>query len=160
LDSALGGAVLFGYTSDGEKRMDEALKVNVQPMLVDSLVTFTDVQLASRREAIEESLKAYEECCTGLEKELTQRKHTLSTLRREHDNVLLAQKLKIGDVVRVVCPTCKGSGQSPDDVTSGRVRGSAFEGAALGGEPKLQDTRDKCKVCSGNRYVIYERFKG
>jgi len=140
--------------------MDEALKVNVQPMLVDTLVTFEEAQLASRRESIEGSLVVYEERCTELEEELKQSQHTLSVLRREHDNVILAQKLKLGDVVRVVCPTCKGSGQSPDDVTSGRVRGSAFEGAALGGEPKLQDTRDRCKMCSGNRYVIYERFKG
>ena len=139
---------------------DDALDVKVQPAAVDTLVTLDEDALASRRTKIEQSVEAYTKSCKELEATLTQRQHTLSVLRREHDNVILAQKLKLGDVVRVVCPTCKGSGQSPDDVTSGRVRGSAFEGRNLGGDPKLQDKRDPCKMCGGNRYVIYERFKG
>ncbi len=137
---------------------DDALDVKVQPVPVDTLTTLGDDALATRRKTIEVGVEAYEESCKELEETLAQRQHILGVLRREHDNVILAQKLKSGDVVRVVCPTCKGSGQKPDDVTSGRVRGSAFE--SVGGEPTLQDTRDKCKMCSGNRYVIYDRYKG
>ncbi len=139
---------------------DDALDVKVQPVPVDTLTTLEDAALVARCETIERGVEAYEESCKELEETLAQRQHILAVLRREHDNVILAQKLKCGDVVRVVCPTCKGSGQRPDDVTSGRVRGSAFENSSLGGDPTLQDTRDKCKVCGGNRYVIYERFKG
>jgi DnaJ-class molecular chaperone len=139
---------------------DDALDVKVQPVPVDTLTTLEDSAVAKRRETIERGIEAYEESCKELEETLAQRQHILEVLRREHDNVILAQKLKLGDVVRVVCPTCKGSGFSPDDVTSGRVRGSAFEGRNLGSEPQLQDNRDACKECSGNRYVVLERFKG
>jgi hypothetical protein len=127
--------------------------------MVDTLTTFEDAALEARRRKIEEGIAHYEQRCTDLKGELETAQKTLTVLRREHDNVILAQKLKIGDVVRVVCPACKGSGFSPDDVTSGRVRGSAFEGT-LGSTPQLQDKRDLCKECSGNRYIVLERFKG
>ena len=139
---------------------NDALDVKVQPVPVDTLTTLADAALVARQATIKAGVEAYAESCKELEETLAQRQRILEVLRREHDNVILAQKLKFGDVVRVVCPTCKGSGQSPDDVTSGRVRGSAFEGRDLGSAPTLQDTRDKCKMCNGNRYVIYDRFKG
>lgn len=145
--------------------MDEH-EIDVRPVPVDKLVEFTDLALTQRVERIGVLVKEYQQRITAEEEALKRTKSLFRFLEEEESKALLAVALKCGDVVRVICPVCKGSGLKPVDATSGRIqRKSAFE--TVGPAPRTQlpspaevDPTDRCKACEGKRWVLMDRFKG
>lgn len=142
--------------------MQPEADIDVRPVAVDKLTSFDDEGLASRLARVDSLIQEYTTAVAQLETQLDRSKNLLRFLTEEREKVLLAQSLKKGDVVRVVCPTCKGSGMKPTDVTSGRIStGSAFEGIK-GGVTKspTDDPRLRCPTCDGKKWVIMERYRG
>jgi len=133
-------------------------EVTIRSVPVDQLVSFSEEELANRLDRVTLERDLIKERCASLREELSNNTALLTFLEQQLENVVLAQKLQRGDVVRVVCPTCKGSGMSPDDVTGGRIRGSAFEN--VGGTVTVTPNTKPCKECEGKRWVLMDRFKG
>jgi Zn finger protein HypA/HybF involved in hydrogenase expression len=138
--------------------------LGVRPTSVDLLVTLPEADIASRRTILEVQLANYNTKCEELKTVLAAAETTRQCLQQEYDNVLLVQQLQSGEIVRVICPACKGSGLKPTDVTSGQLhRKSAFEGV---GEtvnpmrPREVDPKDRCPACEGKRYQLMERYRG
>jgi hypothetical protein len=147
----------------------EPKNVDIQPVVVDRLVTFTEEDLQARKMRIEVLLDEYQTRTSELDTQLTKMRETLQFLTVEHEAVVLAIKLKVGDVVRVTCTNCLGTGLKPADVTSGKFLagtlgrvGSAFEGSGGGAASTVpqQDPALRCTVCKGKKYQTLERFKG
>jgi len=137
--------------------------IGIRPSSVDLLVTTTVESVASRREQVELWLARYEARCKELQKNLTEAETTRNFLRLEHERVILVQRLQDGDVVRVVCTVCKGTGLKPTDVSSGQIhRKSAFEsiGDAVLTRPTEIEAKDRCLGCEGRRYQLMERYRG
>jgi hypothetical protein len=142
--------------------MDE-YEIDIRPMVVDKLVNFTDHALSKRLARIHDLLEEYQVYIEDFSSQLEKCQQIFSFLEDEQSKGKLAQSLKRGDVVRVVCPSCKGSGLKPIDATSGRItRRSAFE--AVGANKKLQpseiDPSERCTECQGKRWILMDRFKG
>ena len=138
--------------------------IDVRPVPIDKLTTFTEGALKSRHQRLVELNSKYEQRVVTLKTDLAEAERVLRFIQQELANAALAQQLACGDVVRVKCPACQGTGMKPSDVTGGRVRqGSAFEntggGAALNSTPVI-DERNRCPDCKGQRWQIMERFKG
>lgn len=143
--------------------MDE--DIDIRPVLVDKLVEFTDIALTQRCDRLSVLVEEYQQKIATQEEALEKTKSLFRFLKDEHEKATLAVALKNGDVVRVVCPTCQGSGFKAVDVTSGRIqRKSAFE--RIGSEAPKQlspvdvDPSERCTHCKGNRWVLMDRFKG
>lgn len=139
------------------------IEVDIRTVPVDRLATFEEAALQSRRTRLEYLLAQYAERVESTQKALDAEQKLYAFLQREHNHVVLAQRLAKGDVVRVVCPACKGSGMKAADVLSGQIstnRGSAFEGVGGPvGAPQI-DERNRCPECKGQRWQIMDRFKG
>lgn len=139
--------------------------IDVRPISVDILVTQVEDQVAQRRVRIEGHLKTYGEQCDRLRASLQAAESMFKFLQQEHANVVLVQRLQAGDVVRVVCTGCQGTGLKPTDVTSGQIhRKSAFE--TVGDTQRVKvltpmeaDPKDRCTVCEGKRYQLMERYR-
>jgi molybdopterin converting factor small subunit len=141
-----------------ERLLDQ--DIDIRPVHVDRLVTFNDTELESRQARIEELRDEYEKEVSNLRTRLEDAEKVHRFLLAEHELVVLARKLKCGDVVRVVCSSCAGTGVKPDDVTSGRIRTpSAFETVGPAGPPK-PDPKSMCSQCEGKKWVLMDRFKG
>ena len=144
--------------------------LDVQPVGIDRLATFSEPDLQARKMRIEVLLAEFQTEVNTLETQLEKAREIFQFLTTELDAVTLAIRLKNGDVVRVTCTACQGSGLKAADVTSGKflvggqVRsGSAFEGlsggSASSSAPQL-DPAQRCPVCQGKKYQVLERYKG
>ena len=139
--------------------------IDVRPVPVDLLVTQTPVLVLDRRARIEGHLTTYRVRCERLQGELKIAEGVYKFLQQEYANVILVQRLQAGDVVRVVCTGCQGTGLKPTDVTSGQIhRKSAFE--TVGDTQRVKtltpmeaDPKDRCTVCEGKRYQLMERYR-
>lgn len=137
--------------------------IDIRPVVVDKLITFSEQNLTSRQARIEELIVEYDERIKTYETCLDEARTLRRFLGDEHDNVVLALKLKRGDVVRVVCPQCKGSGMKAVDVTTGRLASAnrtAFETIKTNPIRIEDDPTLRCSECLGKRWVMMERFKG
>lgn len=137
--------------------------IDIRPVLVDKLATFEEVDLTSRLTRIDALLQEFEARVAELQEQLEKSNQLVKFLNDEREKVLLARQLRKGDVVRVICPACKGSGMKSADVTSGRVSapGSAFESIQGGVTVAPEDDPlTRCTTCSGKKWVIMERYKG
>lgn len=138
--------------------------IDIRPVPVDKLVTQSDVDLQNRYDRLLALDAEYAAKVDAFQKDLTEAQHIYRFIQKELANVKLAQQLARGDVVRVTCPTCKGTGMKPADVTGGRLfqQGSAFEQTRSSGVsvPPVIDERNRCPECQGQRWQIMERFKG
>lgn len=141
----------------------DKLSIDVRPVPVDKMATFKDEELSSREARVTELLTAYTEYVDSLRDDLAETERQKAFLEQEAKNVKLALLLKKGDLVRVVCPACKGSGMKPTDVTTGRVTahaGSAFESVGKKDARPEDDPRFQCVECKGEKWVIMERYRG
>lgn len=132
-------------------------EVRIRPISFERLLQTTPEELTARGTMADEDL---EQCQAELkegEDVVSKLKDAIAFLEKERGKVTLAQELQRGTKVRVICPTCKGSGQKSADVTSGRIAtGSAFEGY---GKPVIaEDPRSRCLTCEGKRWVLMDRF--
>lgn len=138
------------------------MKIDVRPVPVDKMSSFKDEELLLREARVVELLAEYTKYVEILQKELEETTRNRDYLERESKNVNLAKLLKRGDLVRVVCHVCKGTGMKPTDVTTGRVSalaGSAFETVGKKLAPE-DDPHLQCEECKGAKWVIMERYKG
>lgn len=137
-------------------------KIDVRGVPVDKLATFSSEQLAARKAKIVALISAYESCVEDARKHQEKAEKGYTFVQQELVNVELAQQLAQGNVVRVICSTCRGTGLKPADVLSGQIaqRGSAFEGVGGAAAAPVIDERNRCPVCKGLRWQIMERFKG
>lgn len=134
--------------------------IDIRPVMVDQLTQFASQDLAIRLTRIEVLLQVYLLRRADADENLQRLKELCSFLEAEKVKVELAQRLQTGDVVRVVCPDCRGSGLKPTDVTSGRIQtGSAFETVHAPVVP-TDDPRLQCGKCEGRKWVIMERYRG
>jgi DnaJ-class molecular chaperone len=139
------------------------MDLDIRHVSVDKLASFEMTALVARRERLAELLVEYQEKVVTLQTELEEAQKTVAFLQAEFDNAELAEKLARGDVVRVVCPDCRGTGMKPANVISGQVsKGSAFEstGKPASTATPVIDEHNRCSNCKGQRWVIMERFKG
>lgn len=138
--------------------------IDIRPVLVDKLVAFTDQALEQRMARIVVLREEYQQRVVEQKEALERSERIFRFIEEEGEKAKLAQALKCGDVVRVVCPTCNGSGLKPVDATSGRIqRKSAFE--TIGKEPTQAnpadiDPTERCVDCEGKRWILMDRFKG
>ena len=135
--------------------------IDIRPVPIDKLTDLKETELSSRRTRIEAHVSQYETHIAELEETLERCKEIYTFLQRERDAVILAQKLQSGDIVRVVCPTCQGTGMKPTDVLSGRIKqsGSAFESKKAKPSREI-DPALRCTDCEGKRWLLMDRFKG
>lgn len=138
------------------------MDIDIRPVPVDKLVEYQESALDSREQRILELCGEYSQQEDRLTTELEQVQKINTFLGRELENVRLAKQLAQGEVVRVVCPTCTGTGMKPADVQSGHVAraGSAFESTGKPTSAPIIDERNRCAACKGQRWVIMPRFKG
>lgn len=139
------------------------MDIDIRHVPVDKLAASADASLSAREARLVALREEYEVRITQLREALEEAERIADFLQREYDNVLLAQKLARGDVVRVVCPVCKGTGMRPSNVAGGQIsKGTAFEsvGASKTTQAPVIDEHNRCRECSGQRWVIMERFKG
>ena len=137
------------------------MDLNIRHVAVDKLTTFTNDALTKRRERLEELRVESRAEFTTLQDALTHAKENVEFIQSEYDNVLLAERLARGDVVRVMCPACTGTGMKPANVISGQVsKGSAFESVGKPPTAPVIDEQNRCTECKGQRWVIMERFRG
>lgn len=138
-----------------------AQDIDIRPVHVDRLVTFEDTELESRQTRIEVLRDEYEKEVSNLRERLENAEELHRFLLTEHGAVVLARKLKCGDVVRVVCPSCAGMGLKPTDVTSGRISvPTAFEKVGPATGPPVPDPKSMCSRCEGKKWILMDRFKG
>lgn len=146
--------------------MIDKLDIDVRPVPVDKMAIFKDEELSSREARVAELLTAYTGYVDSLREELEETERNKDFLERESKHVKLAMLLKRGDLVRVICPSCKGSGMKPTDVTTGRVSniaagsGSAFESVGNKSTRPEDDPHLQCPECKGMQWVIMERYRG
>jgi DnaJ-class molecular chaperone len=136
--------------------------IDIKPVPVDKLATLSEDRLQARHERLTELDAEYSQRVETLAATLEEARRIHVFVQVELVNVDLAQKLARGDVVRVKCPACDGTGLKPADVMSGYVQqGSAFEssGSKATVAPVI-DERSRCSECKGQRWQIMERFKG
>jgi hypothetical protein len=134
--------------------------IDIRPVMVDQLTQFASQDLAARLTRIETLLQTYLLRRADADENLRRLNELCSFLEAEKAKVELAQRLQTGDVVRVVCPDCRGSGLKPTDVTSGRIQtGSAFESVRAPVQPE-NDPRLQCGKCEGKKWIIMERYRG
>lgn len=140
------------------------LDVPVCPTFFDQLLQLSEADLQLREGTLAESVAKFEERLSLLKKrvETDTRVHTF--LVAEYEKVTTALKVKRDELVRVVCPTCKGTGMRVADVLSGKIRGTAFEGTGAGSSIIVQnaevDPANACPTCEGKRWQLMSRFKG
>ena len=136
--------------------------IDIRPVPVDKLTTFGEAALVGRQARLVELIEEYTQRAEQLAIDLKDAHRILVFLQTEKTNVALAQQLARGDMVRVVCPMCKGTGIKPADVLSGRVlqQGSAFENAGPVKTTTVIDERSRCVDCAGQRWIVMPRFKG
>jgi len=131
--------------------------VRVRPISFERLLQFTAEELTTRGTTAEEDLEQCQAQLKDTEDVVEKLKELVIFLERERSKVTLAQELQRGTKVRVVCPSCKGSGQKNADVTSGRIQtGSAFEG--FGKAVVSEDPRSRCLTCEGKRWTLMDRY--
>lgn len=141
----------------------DKLTIDIRPVAVDKMAAFKDEELTSRQARVTELLNAYNQYVEDLREELEETERNQAFLETEAKNVELAILLKRGDLVRVVCPICNGSGMKPTDVTTGRIAtnaGSAFETVGKKDARPEDDPRFQCEKCKGDKWVIMERYRG
>lgn len=146
-------------------RFDQRMAdIDVRPVGIDKLVKLPQASLASRAERIATLLTEYEEKCSVLKVQLEESQRITRFLHQEKDAVELAGRLQREEIVRVVCPTCKGSGMKPTETTGGQLhKKTAFE--TIGStkaptkEPEIAPA-DRCTDCDGKKWTLMERFKG
>lgn len=136
--------------------------LNVRPIAIDKLVQFQPGALASRLAQVETHLQEYAARCATLRDELSNSERVCEFLEKERDAVILAQKLQEGNIVRVVCPQCQGSGMKPHDMTSGQLsRKTAFESVGSSSPvPTEIDPADQCASCQGHKWILMDRYRG
>lgn len=144
--------------------MTTDVTVDLRPVVVDKLVTLPAEAITQRLQRAEELVAHFDRRCADLRAALETAQVTYRFLVQERDNAILVQKLQAGIVVRVVCPSCKGSGLKPSDVLSGQVhRKSAFESVGETVrhiEPSEMPETERCTECGGKRWVLMDRFCG
>lgn len=136
--------------------------MDIRHVGVDKLTQFSLSELTSRETRIREFLHMYEDDLEYLQKELGETQSVLSFIQDELKYVKLAIRLKDGDLVRVICPSCKGSGMKPTDVTTGRVvttKRTAFESLGKQMNPE-RDPQLQCPECKGDKWILMERYQG
>lgn len=142
----------------------EKIEIDIRPVHVDKLVFFKDEELTKRTERVKHLLNHYTDCVTALQQELVETIALKKFLESELKNAELAASIKKDDLVRVICPVCKGSGLKPIDTTSGRITSSRINSAFESiGKVNLQPEDDphlQCEHCKGKKYIIMERYKG
>jgi hypothetical protein len=132
--------------------------VDIRPMGVDQLAEFDESALATRKQRVEVLLLQYSNTCETLRKQLERADQVRTFLEDERNKIDLAEKLARGDMVRVICPECRGSGLRPLDVTSGRIQtASAFE--KFQGPPPDKDPRLQCPKCEGQKWLLMDRYR-
>lgn len=140
------------------------INIDIRPVTVDKLTLFKDEELAKRTTRIITLLSCFEDNITTFQRELNEVLALKDFLEKELKNAELAVLLKKDDLVRVICPVCKGSGLKPTDTTSGRITpnrtNSAFE--TLGKKKVFPEENPhlQCDHCKGTKYIIMERYKG
>jgi len=139
--------------------MEDDPDIDIRPMMVDQLAVFDEPALASRKLRIETLLTLYKNTCETLRMQLDRADQVRIFLEDEYKKVDLADKLARGEMVRVICPECRGSGLRPMDVTSGRIQtASAFE--KFQGPPPDKDPRLQCPKCEGQKWLLMDRYRG
>jgi len=137
------------------------MDTKVRPVSVDKLTDSSDAFLDDRKKRIEIEKKEVAEKLDVLRKEVVTLESLETFLKREYEHVTLAFQLKAGDVVRVKCPMCRGTGLKEFDATSGKIKGSAFEHV---GSPTINQPQDDpaqfCTQCEGRKWILMDRFKG
>lgn len=137
------------------------MDLDIRHVPIDKLTVFTTDARVARRERLVELCAESQENLMALQDALNQAQKDVEFVQSEYDNVVLAEKLACGDVVRVMCPTCRGTGMKPANVISGQVsKGSAFESVGKPPTAPVIDEQNRCTECKGQRWVIMERFKG
>jgi hypothetical protein len=139
------------------------MDIDIRHVPVDKLTTWTETSLESRRIQIVNIRAEYEAKFVTASKELTEVTKIAKFLEQEQIYIELALELTKGNVVRVNCPECKGTGMRPANVLSGQVsKGTAFEatGKPHAAKPSVIDEKNCCRECKGQRWVIMDRFKG
>lgn len=137
------------------------MDIDIRPVPVDRLVTFDRGALVSRRDRLIALREEFQQRITSALTELAELETIMHLVESEYDSVVLAERLLNEDIVRVICPTCKGTGMRPSDVLSGQVRhGSAFEATGKANVAPVIDERSRCKDCQGLRWIIMDRFRG
>lgn len=132
--------------------------IDIRPMGVDQLAEYNELSLAARKQRVEELLLQYSTTCDTLRTQLERADQVRSFLEDERKKIDLAEKLARGDMVRVICPECRGSGLRPLDVTSGRIQtASAFE--KFQGPPPDKDPRLQCLKCEGQKWLLMDRYR-
>ncbi|MGD9209142.1 MAG: hypothetical protein PVI90_00125 [Desulfobacteraceae bacterium] len=141
----------------------DKIKIDVRQVPVDKLITFEMGALTSRVGRINTLLSAYIEYVSALQKELEETSSLKVFLEKELKKAELAVSLKKDDLVRVICPVCKGSGLKPTDVTSERIASSrtnsAFESLGKRVSHPEDNPQLQCNRCKGMKYIIMERYK-
>lgn len=142
----------------------EKIRIDIRPVHVDKLVSFKDDELSKRLARILVLLDYYTDYVVSLQSELTDTISLKDFLEKELKNVELAARLKKEDLVRIICPVCKGSGLKPTDTTSGRITpsrtNSAFETVGKKNISPEENPHLRCEHCKGAKYVIMERYRG
>lgn len=150
-----------------DAELDELLKVvdiNIRPVTFDRLVQFEEVDLQNREGTLVEGVAKFANRIEALKRRVETDTKIHAFLVAEQDKVTTALKVKRDELVRIVCPTCKGTGMRTADVLSGKIRGTAFEGTGAGGSVIVQnveiDPMNACPSCEGKRWQLMLRFKG
>lgn len=137
------------------------MDIDVRPVPVDKLVGFSASELASRHKRLIELREEFQARLAMLKTELEEVEKISTFIQTEYDHVVLAERLLKEDVVRVVCPSCKGSGMRPANVLGGQIhKGGAFESVGKPVSASVVDERNRCQECQGQRWIIMDRFKG
>lgn len=142
----------------------EKINIDIRPVTVDKLTLFKDEELTKRTARITTLLSYYDDCVISAQRELSEVIALKDFLEKELKNAELAALLKKDDLVRVICPVCKGSGLKPTDTTSGRITpsrtNSAFETVGKKNVLPEENPYLQCEHCKGAKYIIMERYKG
>jgi Zn finger protein HypA/HybF involved in hydrogenase expression len=136
--------------------------IDIRPVAVDQLVQWEVSDLVGRRTRLEDLQTQFQTKVVALQEHLEEVQRIFSFIQAELKQVELAIRLVNEDIVRVICPTCKGTGMKPSDALSGQIsKGSAFESV---GKPNVASTfiaeHLRCTSCKGQRWTIMERYKG
>lgn len=147
--------------------LDELLQdavVEIRPVTFDRLVQLEEVELRNREGTLAESLAQFAVRLERLKKRVETDEKVHAFLVAEHVKVTTALQVKRDELVRVMCPVCKGTGTRTADVLSGKIRGTAFEGTGAGGSAIVQnveiDPTNACPACEGKRWQLMPRFQG
>jgi len=140
------------------------IQVNVCPVAFDQLMQFEAADLQTREETLEKSVALFATRLEALKKRVETDEKVYAFLVAEHEKATTALKVKRDELVRIVCPICKGTGMRTADVLSGKIRGTAFEGTGAGASSVVRsmevDPMNVCSTCEGKRWQLMLRFKG